>query len=296
MKRIIIILLLIMLVISCRKKVHFQGFNVTPSGLEFKLHNIGELDKKVKEGQIVVMEVQIASLENQVIFTTKNTDSLVIVYYTDEKDAGLMEAVGMLLEGDSATFVAQSANVASYISYDSVRYPEVLMDIHVLRVVDADRWDFEQRYPELLVDYELEEQQLLYRFLNRIDPRQVQKIDGMYFITVEKGTGDLPVTGDEVTLHYEGYLLDGSKFDSTKDAGMPFSYTLGEQDQVLMGFDIGVRQMRKGGKAIFILPSQLAFSDYGSSTGIIPPYTTLIYEVEMLEHIKGEKQVIGEDR
>ena len=147
-----------------------------------------------------------------------------------------------------------------------------------------------KKYPDLLMDYELAEQEQLQRMLRQVEPRKVRKLGGMYYIIKKKGKGLRPVKGDRVTIHYEGFLLDSTKFDSTRDVETPFSYTLGEKEQVIQGVDISVRQLAPGGKALFIIPSQLAFSETGSSTGIVPPHTTVMYEIELLEVVPGDAE------
>ena len=71
------------------------------------------------------------------------------------------------------------------------------------------------------------------------------------------------------------------EFDNTYGMEEPFVFNLGDPDQVIEGFETGLQLMRKRGKARFIIPSQLGFGDKGSSTGIVPPFATLVYEVEL---------------
>ncbi len=75
-------------------------------------------------------------------------------------------------------------------------------------------------------------------------------------------------------------FLDGEKFDSSYDRGEPFEFTLGA-GQVIKGWDEGISYMKEGGKATLIMPSSLAYGAYGA--GIIPPYTSLIFEVELID-------------
>ncbi len=94
------------------------------------------------------------------------------------------------------------------------------------------------------------------------------------------GTGDVAVAGKQVTVHYTGLFTSGEKFDSSRDRGTPFAFTLGA-GQVIKGWDIGVEGMKVGGKRLLTIPPELAYgpNDYQS----IPGNSTLIFEVELLE-------------
>jgi FKBP-type peptidyl-prolyl cis-trans isomerase len=94
------------------------------------------------------------------------------------------------------------------------------------------------------------------------------------------GTGATPKRGDTVTVHYTGWLPDGTKFDSSVDRDEPFSFVLGA-GQVISGWDQGVAGMRVGDKAKLTIPPELAYGDDGYP-GAIPPKATLIFEVELL--------------
>ncbi|KAK8565161.1 hypothetical protein V6N12_058735 [Hibiscus sabdariffa] len=98
---------------------------------------------------------------------------------------------------------------------------------------------------------------------------------------VKEGEGwENPESGDEVEVHYTGTLLDGTQFDSSRERGTPFKFTLG-QGQVIKGWDKGIKTMKKGDNAIFTIPPQLAYGESGSPP-TIPPNATLRFDVELL--------------
>jgi peptidylprolyl isomerase len=94
------------------------------------------------------------------------------------------------------------------------------------------------------------------------------------------GTGAEAKTGDEVRVHYTGWLTDGTKFDSSVDRGQPFSFTLGV-GMVIRGWDEGVVGMKVGGKRKLTIPAHMGYGARGAG-GVIPPNATLVFEVELL--------------
>ena len=95
------------------------------------------------------------------------------------------------------------------------------------------------------------------------------------------GAGEEATKGDTVTVHYTGILTDGTKFDSSLDRGEPFSFTIGNSE-VIEGWDIGVNGMKKGGKRRLVIPPRLAYGDQGAGSDI-PPNSTLVFEIELLD-------------
>lgn len=94
------------------------------------------------------------------------------------------------------------------------------------------------------------------------------------------GTGAEAVAGKTISVHYTGTLTNGTKFDSSKDRGTPFEFTLGA-GQVIQGWDKGFAGMKVGGKRKLTIPSSMGYGAQGAG-GVIPPNATLIFEVELL--------------
>ena len=94
------------------------------------------------------------------------------------------------------------------------------------------------------------------------------------------GTGAEATSGQKVTVHYTGWLTNGTKFDSSKDRGDPFVFQLGK-GQVIKGWDEGVKGMKVGGKRKLTIPPAMGYGARGAG-GVIPPNATLVFEVELL--------------
>ena len=104
---------------------------------------------------------------------------------------------------------------------------------------------------------------------------------GLQYIIIKEGKGEKPHKGDTVSLHYSGFLTDGTMFDSSYERNQPFEFVLGT-GRVIKGWDEGVALLNQGAKAKFIIPSNLAYGSRGAG-GVIPPNATLIFEVELLD-------------
>ena len=115
---------------------------------------------------------------------------------------------------------------------------------------------------------------------------EITTASGLKYVDIVIGDGELPSVGDKVKVHYTGTLLDGTKFDSSRDRNKPFEFPLGA-GRVIKGWDEGLATMKVGGQRKLIIPPDLG---YGSrAAGKIPPNSTLVFDVELLEVIKQFK-------
>ncbi len=112
-------------------------------------------------------------------------------------------------------------------------------------------------------------------------PKVVTLPDGLRYSDLVTGHGPRPRSGQTVRVHYVGTLLDGKKFDSSRDRGQPFAFVLGA-GHVIPGWDEGVATMRVGGRRKLIVPAKLGYGDAGAGGGTIPPGATLVFDIELL--------------
>lgn len=103
---------------------------------------------------------------------------------------------------------------------------------------------------------------------------------GLQIIDIEVGGGDDVAAGATVTVHYTGWLEDGTVFDSSVARGEPATFSLAG---VITGWEEGIPGMKEGGKRRLIVPPDLAYADQGSQDGSVPPGATLTFDVEVLD-------------
>ena len=104
---------------------------------------------------------------------------------------------------------------------------------------------------------------------------------GLIYVDLSEGEGEAAQAGQRVSVHYTGWLTDGTKFDSSKDRNDPFDFPLGA-GHVIRGWDEGVQGMKVGGVRKLTIPPQLGYGERGAG-GVIPPNATLVFEVELLK-------------
>jgi FKBP-type peptidyl-prolyl cis-trans isomerase FkpA len=110
---------------------------------------------------------------------------------------------------------------------------------------------------------------------------EVTTESGLKYEDLVQGDGAEATAGKRVSVHYTGWLTDGSKFDSSVDRDSPFQFSLGA-GMVIRGWDEGVQGMKIGGKRKLTIPPQLGYGERGAG-GVIPPNATLVFDVELLE-------------
>ena len=107
----------------------------------------------------------------------------------------------------------------------------------------------------------------------------ITTVSGLQYTVIKEGTGKSPKATDTVVCHYEGFLTNGTVFDSSIQRGEPASFPL---NGVIAGWTEGLQLMKEGGKTRFFIPYNLAYGEAGAA-GAIPPYAALIFDVELIE-------------
>lgn len=202
----------------------------------------------------------------------------------DPERNSLEASLKLLSQGDSADFTMPAkillSSLTGYPRVEGVTGSETLhVGVRVLRVVERDII-LDDAYEKFCEDYQRYERRLIVQYIRK---RSGFKAAGDIWKKQEKpGNGKkASKAGSSMNIAYEGFFLNGVKFDSNGKSGQPFRYVRGQQWQVIQGLALALAGMSEGEKATFIFPSTLAFGVKGLAD-IVRPFSPVVYEVEVL--------------
>jgi FKBP-type peptidyl-prolyl cis-trans isomerase FkpA len=276
---------------SCGSDPRFKGYTENENGLFYKLQEIGDGKRKPGIGDYLQLVITYKTEKDSVFMDSYSRNDLgtVILPFNHSSFSGSFEeGLSNMNEGDSMSFIVSSAPL--FEKFFKAPLPVFLasgslvkMDVKLKRILNRQEYEKElAHYQDIVEDRDIEEQRRLQQYLDTCGTEYTPLGNGIWYVPAKQGTGDLPERGNTVKINYKGYFLNGQLFESTYDRGLPLEFNYGEQGQVIAGLETAISLLKEGAKAKFIIPSHLAFGDSGSSTGIVPPYTTVIYEVELL--------------
>jgi len=271
------------ILVSCNSP--FPEYESTSSGIYYKYQKIGEDNNSAAFRDYVTVNIAYKTLEDSVFFSAKRQFQIQKPDYHGAID----ECFTLLSVGDKATFILKTnmffkhtlqQTVPSFL--DSSEY--FIVDIEMLDFISEEQFKKEKgEFLAWIEDFSIYEKKRLSNYLSECTNDYTTNTQGLYKQIVVEGKGESVRIGDTLVLDYEGRFLNGKIFDSTKKRKRTFEYIYGTEWQVIKGMEIAVSEMKEGEKAVFILPSELAFGQSGNSNGAIPPYSTLIYEIELLQ-------------
>ncbi len=280
-----ILILLVIFSFSCKSKSDVDGYTKTKTGIYFNLLQIGEKNKKPKNGDYLTFHITYYTGNDSLFFDAIRSIKLT----TSPFQGSIQECFAMLAESDSASFYINADNF--FYKTINAPLPKFLppssfmkVNIKIISVKSAKQYQIEkQEFLSWVKDLGEYEQLAL---LNYIDKEQINvnpSQTGIYRIDIAKGTGKQVELKDTITVNYEGRFLNGKIFDSTKKRNEPFQFIYGTEMQVIKGLEEAIGKMKQGDHAFFIMPSKMAFGENGSSSGAIPAYTSVVFDVELLE-------------
>ncbi len=243
---------------------------------------------KIDTGMYVKMHFIVSTIDGKQVFSSYDRGEPIRMEYGKPFDTpGFEEGIGKMTKGTKATLIVPSeiafgaqGRGGMIPPYATVIYKVEVVDLQSKAQVDKEQADQKREAEMKKANAKTDEGAKLNAYLKAKGITAKPTADGLYYIEKVKGTGAKAVAGKKVKVHYTGTLLDGTKFDSSRDRNQPFEFTLG-QGQVIKGWDEGIALMNVGGKATLIIPSSIAYGD--RDMGQIPPYSTLVFDVELLE-------------
>ena len=188
---------------------------------------------------------------------------------------GKHSVFGRVIEGQDVVDAIEQDDVMNKVTIirNNVEFdaPKVFKEAQVKAREIADRKNKEK---------ELELEKLSKEFNAQIDKAE-QTDSGLKYLITKSGTGAKPTSGQTVSVHYAGYLMNGEKFDSSFDRNQPIEFPVGA-GRVIKGWDEGIMLLNVGTKARLIIPPELGYGSRGAG-GVIPPNATLVFDVELVE-------------
>ncbi len=287
-----IYLFIILFIASCSNESKlFPGYSVSNSGIHYRLITLGDSRVKPSPQDYITVSVAYRTLSDSIFFHGTRKFQL-----SESQFPGSIDECFLLMEqGDSATFyISADAFFSQTIETTLPQFiqPGSLMrvDINLLEIQTEKQYLQEKEaFLKWIEDFGEYEKVLLKQYLEGQPLAFEPTGSGMYYIPVQHGTGNIIAKGDTITLHFEGRFFNGKFFDSTRKRNEPFVFVYGQKWQVIPGLEEAIGMMRRSEKSLFIIPSSLAFGQGGSTTGIVPAFTSVIFEVEIVDVKPGLK-------
>ncbi len=258
---------------------------MTPSGVMYDLKTSNHLPGP---NDVIVAHLRITNFKDSVLLNTMSGAGetggrpVPIALQAHQSPGDLMDVLPMLGEGGSGTikiptdtlFKGNESQRPAYLAPGTTLNYEIKVVEIISKAEQTSRALSEQRKALGAEDANME------KYIKSKGLKATRTASGMYIAMTQTGTGAKPTKGQTVSVHYTGTLLDGTKFDSSRDRGTPFDFPLGA-GQVIKGWDEGIGMINKGGKAVLIIPSSMGYG--ANAAGSIPANSILIFDVELMD-------------
>jgi FKBP-type peptidyl-prolyl cis-trans isomerase len=282
----ILLLTGLLLILSCKEKPKtYQGYT-KQNNFYYKLISLGDGSKKTDSTQCLLIEASCKTLSDSTFWDSKHKESKSF-FVTKNSPLFLKNIYGFSV-GDSLQYLFPvdiffkdffKSQVPFFCKKDSC----VKFFVKIVRTLNANQYNtFNDSLRQIIHQKENNEQMQIQNYISK-NCKRVNEFATNAFIEITHSTQlDSVKKGKKIKLFYKGYFLDGSLVDYTPN-NWAFEFTYGQEGQLITGLQLALCKLKKGEKAKIILPSQLAFGSEGSSNGAVPPYTPLVYQIEIAD-------------
>lgn len=270
---------------GCGKLSRYPGYKRVKHGIYYRLHTLGEDTIRAYPGDYITVNLAYLTMQDSLFFHGTRKLQVDRPAYKGAID----ECFSMLSEEESATFIIGADRFFS--ATLGTNRPRFIpqgspMKVRIEMIEIQPREEYERQKKAFLSwirDFGEYERVILQQYLQEEKLPVNPLPSGIYYLNLKPGNGKKVAQGDTITVNYEGRFLNGKFFDSTIKRKQPFQFVYGTEWQVIKGLEEAIGMMSEGEKSLFILPSEWGFGNQGSSNQIIPPFTSLIFEVEILK-------------
>ncbi len=286
-----LLLICILLTFQCQKFAKYPGYKKAGNGIYYQLHTLGDDTLKARPGDYITVNLTYLTMDDSVFFNGTRKIQVSPVKFEGSVD----ECFTLLSEEESATFILPAENffrntlqtsIPRFISKEGT----FKIRMNMIEIQTENEYQSEKEaFLSWINDFGDYEKVILKQFIEDEQLNVSPLPSGIFYLNIRKGTGKKVEPGDTVTVNYEGRFLNGKFFDSTVRRKQPFQFVYGTEWQVIEGLEEAIGMMSEGEKSLFILPSELGFGTAGSSNQYIPPFTSLIFEVEILRVSSPDK-------
>jgi FKBP-type peptidyl-prolyl cis-trans isomerase len=279
--KIIIACLLFASFAQAQKAVKYSKSKTT--GLSYVMHKSNK-GPKLKLDDVVTLNLKYSTSKDSLVFDSWKMGKPIQLKIAKASFKGdLMDGLTLLTVGDSASFLINADSLFTK-TFGAPR-PAFIDSSSFLSFtvkIISTTTDAALKAEELKLEKEnaMKEDEVIAKYIAEKQITPSKSSSGLMYIISEPGAGEQAQAGKTVKVHYTGRLLDGTKFDSSLDRNEPIEFKLG-QGMVIKGWDEGIALLKVGGKALLIIPSDLAYGSRGAG-GVIPPFSPLTFEVELV--------------
>ncbi|MDD4746237.1 MAG: FKBP-type peptidyl-prolyl cis-trans isomerase [Salinivirgaceae bacterium] len=269
---------------SCSTKSSYPHYTLIEGDVYYKLIMFGDSRETPKPSDFVTVDIAYRTMNDSLFFKGKRTMQLT----EPEFEGSIDHCFLALAENDSASFIIDAqglfektlnGELPSFLNPKETIKVDIKMSI--IRTAEQYRREKEE-FMAWIKDFGEYERTVLENYIEQRNINIKPTKSGLYFIPIKSGNGKKVEIGDIVTVNYEGRFLNGKFFDSTIKRQQPFEFVYGTEWQVIKGLEEAIGLMKEGDRSVIILPSGLAWGTKGSMTGIIPPFTSVMYEIELV--------------